>query len=402
MQESQNLYGLYYIPLKPKSKVPYRSYKKNRIWRTYPSGIPNNNDPYNYGILIEENNLIILDIDNIQNINKNFNEIIFDPTFTVRSGGGGYHLYYSNINNIIPNYKQLWGEVKTKGYVVGPGSLHKTNNRYKILYDLPIQDLTDLPRWVQSPAPARGGDGFSSEKGGGKNLHSINDDIKRSNDFDFIFNKKIKQKIMSYLSDSDPDHSDKLWLVGWLYNVGNKSINDIVYLIKEYNRWNKTDKIEYYIKSVIDSIDTQYNLDINDNQIYKISNKISRDRKLSKKGGNDHMNKDKDVIYEDLITISLNDREAKAGYRFRDLVLVERRDQDETIRYVAIKNGRFIEAEYKGKTVLAKRVFSSSSIGSVSHIDQMIEALKDLRSKISSSDQDSSDQDQDDDQASLI
>jgi len=83
-------------------------------------------------------------------------------TFTVRTGGGGYHFYYkSDLDKKII----LWygddedkepehlGEIQSGGraYVIGPGSPHPSGNRYEIIKDLPLAWLSaeDIEEWIK-------------------------------------------------------------------------------------------------------------------------------------------------------------------------------------------------------------------------------------------------------------
>jgi len=129
-----------------------RNYTKDRsIWFKYP------NVPERYGILLESNNLLIVDIDYPELINWK----IFKQTFTVQTGNGGYHLYYSNPQKLISNHSPEWGEIKTSGHVVGPYVLHHTGNFYNIVNNFPIQPLYQdefMKIMLQhSAAGARGG-----------------------------------------------------------------------------------------------------------------------------------------------------------------------------------------------------------------------------------------------------
>ena len=88
----------------------------------------------NYGVLCGYENLAVIDCDDFD-FYKNIKEVL-PKTYSVKTGGGGIHLYY-----FIPELKQKiildldnkhLGEVQSKGtQVVGPGSTHPKGTVYK-------------------------------------------------------------------------------------------------------------------------------------------------------------------------------------------------------------------------------------------------------------------------------
>ena len=105
----------------------------------------------NYGVVLQDDDLVI-DADP-----RNYCEgddalarlcadmgICMEETFTVKTGGGGYHVYLKKPHNlkvmgIHPDYKGV--EFKTKGnQVVGPHSIHPdTRQAYTVLHGSPSQ-----------------------------------------------------------------------------------------------------------------------------------------------------------------------------------------------------------------------------------------------------------------------
>lgn len=87
------------------------------------------------------------------------------PTFTVRTGSGGRHRYWSTPEplNCRTAFLPGWDLKAEGGYVVGPGSLHPNGMVYKVECSVPIAPmpavLLDLlrPRLV-APPPAEGHD----------------------------------------------------------------------------------------------------------------------------------------------------------------------------------------------------------------------------------------------------
>ena len=59
---------------------------------------------------------------------------LVDPTMTVKTGGGGYHFYYS-VDGSVKNRTNVLKGIDVRGdggYVVAPGSKHKSGNFYTI------------------------------------------------------------------------------------------------------------------------------------------------------------------------------------------------------------------------------------------------------------------------------
>ena len=139
--------GFYVSPLWPKSKEPIRGFKYDK-----PS-----NDPEvikylwqrcaNANIALPTgrryNNLIVFDLDVSAGINGCDNlkkllcthKIVIPNTMVVKTGSGGYHLYYKNTSNMIcPSVKNIIPgiDVLSEGaHVVAPPSIHETGRRYE-------------------------------------------------------------------------------------------------------------------------------------------------------------------------------------------------------------------------------------------------------------------------------
>ena len=77
------------------------------------------------------------------------------PTFTVRSGSGGLHLYYrvGPIAPDLPSAMNVFGPGLDargeRGRVIGPGSHHASGGRYEIVDGIPP---TDTPAWLIATA----------------------------------------------------------------------------------------------------------------------------------------------------------------------------------------------------------------------------------------------------------
>lgn len=102
----------------------------------------------NYGIKCGYGGLAVLDSDNEETLEKLGVFKKLPETFTVLTGGGGYHRYF-----YVPDFDRKiilsdengghLGEIQWKGaQVVGPGSIHPNGNEYKIINDTEIAKIT--------------------------------------------------------------------------------------------------------------------------------------------------------------------------------------------------------------------------------------------------------------------
>lgn len=97
--------------------------------------------------------LIVVDADE-----QELEEAIYDlpNTFTVKTGGGGYHRYYFSD---LAKKRTVWLDDKHLGeiqggdrcYVVGPGSPHSSGNTYEVINDTDIAYLSaaEIEEWAE-------------------------------------------------------------------------------------------------------------------------------------------------------------------------------------------------------------------------------------------------------------
>ncbi len=106
----------------------------------------------NYGIVAGVGGLVIFDADGLMRLTEIGLMSEMPDTFTVRTGGGGLHLYYlSDLDQKIIMYDRVLkdegkplhlGEVQSRGFqAVGPSSVHPNGKTYDIIKDLPIASL---------------------------------------------------------------------------------------------------------------------------------------------------------------------------------------------------------------------------------------------------------------------
>lgn len=103
----------------------------------------------NYGVVTGFGNLAVLDCDNEDFVKAAINEL--PQTFTVKTGGGGSHLYFicTDLKEKIVFQKNKgknhFGELQSYGeQVVGPNSTHENGNKYSILLDIEIANIPYL------------------------------------------------------------------------------------------------------------------------------------------------------------------------------------------------------------------------------------------------------------------
>jgi len=139
----KQLKKLKFCRIKRGSKAPFeknwnnKPYSYEEISKYFPKE--------NYGVLCGCNNLAVIDCDK-----KELSlavEQTLPKTFSVKTGSGGKHFYY-----FIPDLKKKiilnageehLGEIQSKGtQVVGAGSLHPSGNKYEVIDDIEIKEIS--------------------------------------------------------------------------------------------------------------------------------------------------------------------------------------------------------------------------------------------------------------------
>ena len=140
----QQLKNLKFCRIKNKSKKPFEKDWTNKPY-TYEEILLHFKNE-NYGVLCGYENLAVIDCDNEELALAV--DTLLPKTFKVKTGGGGTHFYY-----FIPELKQKiiletsdgihLGEVQSKGtQVVGPNSIHPNKNKYEVIDDTEIFNLS--------------------------------------------------------------------------------------------------------------------------------------------------------------------------------------------------------------------------------------------------------------------
>jgi len=224
-------------------------------WHEYP------NVPKRYGILTVPNNLLVIDIDHPDEIDSSE----LKNTFTVQSGGGGFHLYYNKGDIINSDHSPEWGELKGTGHVVGPGVMHESGNEYKVIKNIPIETIfkSDIDSIIKD-GPSKQERNLEKPNNQGKHINkskaSDNSDMASTSDdvsdpLHFIKSEQKRKEVSSILNSHAPGHNKRCWLVGWLYSVANLSEREILDLIQNMNRWSdfNLETTKKQVRSVIKS-----------------------------------------------------------------------------------------------------------------------------------------------------
>ena len=138
-------------------RLPVRRDKKPYVsWKEYQDRFPTDEErtswhdacpDANVGIVTGKiSNLTVIDVERGGETGH------YPPTFTVTTGGGGWHLYYTyhpmaNKARIAP-LTDIRGD---GGYVVAPGSIHESGTAYTVLTDVPLEPFPAHLFSVQSP-----------------------------------------------------------------------------------------------------------------------------------------------------------------------------------------------------------------------------------------------------------
>lgn len=139
------LRALKFCKIKKGTKKPYerdwvnKPYSYNEIseWLKKEDG--------NYGVLCGYEGLAVIDCDT-QELKEAISKSL-PETFTVKTGGGGTHFYYLckelKKKIVLQINDKHFGEVQSQGtQVIGGNSTHPNGNKYEILKDLPIIELS--------------------------------------------------------------------------------------------------------------------------------------------------------------------------------------------------------------------------------------------------------------------
>jgi len=246
----QQLYGIKCIQLRPLSwDQPKAGLKPNytenpAVWYDYPRV------PQRYGVLLEPNNLLVVDIDHPDKIDHNK----LKSTFTVKTGGGGYHLYYKlDVDGMTSDYTPDWGELKTTGHVVGPDVMHESGNKYEVVKDISIKNITK-----KDLVPVCGEDILKDDEDETRNDDNASNtkhDYNKDDPLGFVKSDKIRKDIRDALKSPGAPHNKRVWAVGWMYSVAGLNESEIYNIVSQINRWSDFDRetTKNQIKSVINS-----------------------------------------------------------------------------------------------------------------------------------------------------
>jgi len=135
-----------YCKIKKKSKKPIEKDWTNKPykWEEIENVVPNEN----YGVLCGYGDLIVIDADTPEL--QLAVDSTLPETFKVKTGSGGTHNYFfcldttkRVLSTVEKGVETHYGEVQGKGsQVVGPGSIHPNGNRYEVVNDAEIANIS--------------------------------------------------------------------------------------------------------------------------------------------------------------------------------------------------------------------------------------------------------------------
>jgi hypothetical protein len=143
--------GWYVLPLKPKSKEPARFLRHGYLDATIDQSKIDDwfaDTTLNIGLGIVQSNLVVLDFDT-RNVNqpnewngleKYCREL---NTFTVETDDGWHYYFYHDKPTQFKGKLMSGIDIKHKGYVVLPPSIHPNGKQYQVINNVTPVDLPD-------------------------------------------------------------------------------------------------------------------------------------------------------------------------------------------------------------------------------------------------------------------
>lgn len=172
------------IRIKPKDKEPYGGWERfqtKKMDQKYAETIFSYTG-VNIGIVTGEiSGITVVDIDTKKGDNPPLEK--FPPTYTVKTGNGGYHLYYKytphlrNSVNIFPHLPSV--DIRNNGgYVVAPPSIITPivvgqDGKYEVLHNIPITDFPLEIFKIPKNAPRKASTKFKLDISSGSRNNSI-------------------------------------------------------------------------------------------------------------------------------------------------------------------------------------------------------------------------------------
>jgi len=363
----------------------------------------------NYGVpATTENSLVVLDVDSSRM--GEWVQSNCPKTFVVESGGDGYgyHHYFRCPEwdgGNQPLGKDV-GSLRSKNYhVVGPGSLHVSGNRYRIETDTTITridppTLSDLlTEFTSAPRSEDGGGGGSSRRSLSTGTTAADLSVEPSQEtlraLRFINHDRRRQEVAKVLDHSHPPRHIRVWCGAFLYGAVGLEEHQIVRVFSELANWasdrRRTEtEIRSLVRSSIDGNQGSDEVDL-DRYLTKTADmaddtaerlKMEESDKGRTLQGGEMMSDQDNAEYIDKESVVVF-QGSSDGDSFRDVVLVERKENGDTTEYVALKEGQLQEVELAdGQTALSKKVYGSQSLGNPEYIDDLVKALKELKEKI--------------------
>ena len=127
----------FYIPCQPQSKEPYFKYAPKAI-NSSKQGLEHVikwlEEGLNVGIHCQKSNLVVFDVD----FRNGGSPDSLPETLTVKTGDGYHYYYYASPDQSFSGKHSQGIDIKHKGYVVAPPSIHPSGVAYELFNDHPI------------------------------------------------------------------------------------------------------------------------------------------------------------------------------------------------------------------------------------------------------------------------
>jgi hypothetical protein len=337
--------------------------------------------------------LVALDVDSDQ-FKQLAHKHLFE-TFSVRSGSGGEHWYYRcdwDGRAQFTNDNGDLGSIRSGNwYVVIPPSIHPNGNQYEVIRDKPIRtvadsQLDDFIQAVNETANTAGGGGQLGGGGGGcvggSPVPSIPPEYpERPATWETAKGWLSANGLLESLNrTASSDWSGLEFKLAKCLAEGGfseSSISTVLDRLPHSSKWHRRDgqyRRRTVRKAIVSACEDSY---------------VSFDESPDDSGmrgvpdeGKPQNTKMSDATYTDHEEVEILEG-SEDGDSFKKVVRTTRKEDGETVEYIAIKSGIVQEVEtVGGDTVLARQVRDSTSLGSPEYIDDLAEALQELDEKL--------------------
>jgi len=196
--------------------------------------------------------LVVVDVDAPGRVRPLVGEVFGAETFTVRTPGGGFHLYY-NCGEYSRNWSwsaggdELASVRATAGrLVVAPPSRHPSGGQYTVFVDAPVATVEpdafrEFARRVESITTADdAADERGDQDGAGRGRVARGDGLDELDRL--VDHDSYRAEVRDALEDPVAGHDRRQWVAGFLLDAVGLSVDETVRVIDEFNCWRNFDR----------------------------------------------------------------------------------------------------------------------------------------------------------------